>query len=1018
MLLWSPAGARPKVSGPKAPDQTHHTSTAGGGANTRGVQVGVHEPLSFYGHVHIADPMPVAEVPMWIWTSSSAICVLLLLLWVLHQRRFSVVAAQLRLMQRRCFSPPAALYMSLVYSFFPLSGAIAWLSLLEPRVGLLLSQLRSAWEVCCLHCFMLLMLHLMGGPETTLLLVQQQHLLPPSESNGKALDETKGVLIPTGVDWGGNRDRRELPTSLQTEQVDATPEGEIRDLGIRHERKTAVCCSLSQSISNSNSNSRGSSSSSNNNNNNNNSNNNSNNSSNNNDNSSNGFTGVHDSEHSATRLYRRGVSAPNVLDTAVALPTEAGGGIPAAKAVKGELELVMNGVRQGVCQNVACSCSDPAQPDSQDPAKATEAKTRGGFPGTSECIAEPATTSPESGVAAAYCVTGGIALGAPKNPHSPNCWCSVTTAAGQQKRIRWARVRRTKCFSSKCCQRYNKTVECSHCSGESRLSGSKCSNHRSNNLRNDKISGFTDSAEPQTYSIWRRCRERLHRQRLRLGAANNRRSSMPPFGPAVVASAKRSDEADRSPFEGDALLPLRNVAPAAAAAAPASPACAVDATGVTELQFQHQRQSHKSSERARTEGSDTIHVVEDREAVTAAVDAAAAADSASRRNIHPVVRSPSFASPTAAAGVRRQQQGHHKLQLQQQRNSALRLSVAEARALVSGAPVPGSTCSTTVTSHGSSPGALLALAQEDEQSGLSSRNIHRKATSLDMQVQSLPISTADAASQHEKKDNHRGATDRRIWFVPPLCCLAWNTEARHFSAWDLRMSYRCLLPFTVLKLLRVLLCYLLSTLMHMGNEREKAVAEARIPTGAPAAHEGGLSHHQVLQRLLQLCCFISLIVAMWGLAVVFVATRPLLKPFNIGWKFTCLKALVFFIQLLELGAEAVQPIARATVSDTDGDAAASAAAQRVYVFTFLELLGSAICAVMATWAYKPGDLIRAHQRLLLLQKKLPLGAVPVVEESGSCSTKYFHRRLISVPFTKLIAGARRCSCRCFRGATE
>lgn len=108
-----------------------------------------------------------------------------------------------------------------------------------------------------------------------------------------------------------------------------------------------------------------------------------------------------------------------------------------------------------------------------------------------------------------------------------------------------------------------------------------------------------------------------------------------------------------------------------------------------------------------------------------------------------------------------------------------------------------------------------------------------------------------------------------------------------FVQWDLRMSYRCLLPFTVLKLLRVLLCYLLSTLMHMGNEREKAVAEARIPTGAPAAHEGGLSHHQVLQRLLQLCCFISLIVAMWGLAVVFVATRPLLKPFNIGQNDTC-----------------------------------------------------------------------------------------------------------------------------------
>lgn len=95
------------------------------------------------------------------------------------------------------------------------------------------------------------------------------------------------------------------------------------------------------------------------------------------------------------------------------------------------------------------------------------------------------------------------------------------------------------------------------------------------------------------------------------------------------------------------------------------------------------------------------------------------------------------------------------------------------------------------------------------------------------------------------------------------------------------MSYRCLLPFTVLKLLRVLLCYLLSTLMHLGNEREKDAAAAGF-RDASVAGGGEASHQHVLQRLLQLCCFFSLVVAMWGLAVVFVATRPLLKPFNIG----------------------------------------------------------------------------------------------------------------------------------------
>ena len=137
--------------------------------------------------------------------------------------------------------------------------------------------------------------------------------------------------------------------------------------------------------------------------------------------------------------------------------------------------------------------------------------------------------------------------------------------------------------------------------------------------------------------------------------------------------------------------------------------------------------------------------------------------------------------------------------------------------------------------------------------------------------------------------------------------------------------------------------------------------------------------------------------------------------YNSGWKFTCLKALVFFIQLLELAAEALQPISRAAISATDDAAAATtAAAQIVYVFTFLELLGSAVCAVMATWEYKPGDLLRAHQRLLLLQKQLPVGAAPAIEENGSYSTNCEKWRHASMPFSKLVAVARRCSFRRFR----
>ncbi|CDJ31413.1 LOW QUALITY PROTEIN: uncharacterized protein EMH_0008960 [Eimeria mitis] len=311
MSHWSPGGSHPTESVSSVAAEPYRIPTVEGGDTTRGTQLGMQEPLSFYGNVHVSDPMPVAEVPMWIWSSSTVICVLLLLLWALHQRRFSLVAAQLRLIERRCFSPPAALYMSLVYSFFPLSGAIAWLSLLEPRVGLLLSQLRSAWEVCCLHCFMLLMLHLMGGPETTLLLIQQQHSLPPPENRDKAHGDTKQVFISTGVDWDEKANSKEFPSPLPPNQIDEQHKEDLCEIGMHYDRRLMDARRLRQQDSKSSSSTSSSNSNSNSN--------------------TNQLTSIPPSKFSATKFYRRGVSAPNLLFPVADLPTAVAASAAAAR---------------------------------------------------------------------------------------------------------------------------------------------------------------------------------------------------------------------------------------------------------------------------------------------------------------------------------------------------------------------------------------------------------------------------------------------------------------------------------------------------------------------------------------------------------------------------------------------------------------------------------------------------------------------------------------------------------------
>ncbi|CDJ50481.1 hypothetical protein, conserved [Eimeria brunetti] len=802
----------------------------------------------------------------------------------------------------------------------------------------------------------------MGGPETTLLLIQHQNCLLPSENSDRTIARSKKVSISTGIDWQSKPGRIELP-SLQPEQIDKQQKGGAREKATKFEPRLLVSRPLGQSLSDSSSS----------------------------DSYSNRLEhheGPHTRKLHATRFYRRGLSAPNLLFSEESLPAasaEPTVRLPTAQetapAVKKE-ELLSNGVRQWVCQTNEYCCRDCAALQAASTLEALQEASKASL-GTSEGGEEPAAASLAAVDAAAFGVTFSVIPRPPKRFQGPKCPCTAAGAAGLQRRTRWIRAKRASCFGSKSSQNSSKAVKSSRYRGEVRLSGSECSSHGCSRLKNSNSSSPIDSAETQrTLSIWRRCREKLHRQRLRLRDINNRRSSTPPVAPAEVAVAPPSEEADRSPFEGDALLPACHSI-ATAAAAPPPPAGAVTnaavVTNLSEFHLQRPRESEGSSGAAEPGRSEKCTSPVNRGAGAAVTVTATTA--ARNSSSYQVVTRPAASAPTTAVDVGQQKQEQHKHQQQgpfqqQQRQRVLQLGAAPAGSSGSGGAVPGSTCSTALASHGSSPAVLFA--GKDQREDVASQDIHRKETNVGLQTQARPTSAVNVAFSSERKDNKTGATDRRIWFVPPLCCLAWNTSARPFSAWDLRMSYHCLLPFTVLKLLRVLLCYLLSTVMHLGIERQRTPVPVGVPSDASVAVGCGASHQHLLQRLLQLCCFCSLVVAMWGLAVVFVATRPLLKPFNI-----------------------------------DGAPAAAAGAQRIYVFTFLELLGSAVCAVMATWAYKPGDLLRAHQRLLLLQKQLPLGAVPAIEGDGSCNVTCTKGRLTSEPFRKLMAAARGCSFRCF-----
>ncbi|CDJ42373.1 hypothetical protein, conserved [Eimeria tenella] len=834
----------------------------------------------------------------------------------------------------------------------------------------------------------------MGGPETTLLLLQQQHALPSPESVGKALEGTKGYANMESHQSKPIRDKEGSAPTQQQEQEEKqqTKEGIVKLEALPTiTKRFGHSCNSSSSRKN-NSSSSGSSEQGRNN-------------------------GQSTCELSAANEGSHSLAAPTLPPSAAAASTTAltTTVAPAPAVAALTLEQSAAALRNKLSSSsvaAGAQAEAAAEAATTQPLEATaaaEEPSREGPPAAGEAKAAASASASAADGAAAH-VMCRAAEGLVELPEAASGSCCVSAASSApRRRSRWRKARKASCFTStKCNLGCGQSIERCCCNRDDRSARDLCNSRRhDNNSSNDssKSSTYSCPSGPQAkLSIWHRCKDKLHRHRVRLGASTSRRSSITrSITTAAGAAAPPTRETERSPLEGDPLL-LPGAAPTIAAA---SPVCAAIAEGCNDPLAKDHRQQQQEKERQCTESADAKHrgVAGNSSGLAVSPFGAESAINSKRClvNASPV-------SATAACEAEQNQEAQQEQKQQQQSEPSQQQRQQQLPSITEGGPgaaIPGSTCSTTLTNQGSSPAVLLA--QRQRKTDIVSVEVQRLGPQL------LPPGTrsgTDGVALERMECHAAEESHRKVWFVPPLCCLAWNTKPRPFSAWDLRMSYRCLLPFTVLKLLRVLLCYLLPTLMHLGNERDRTPGEAgavsggAVDTAASALGENGQQH--LLQRLLQLCCFFSLVLAMWGLAVVFVATRPLLKPFNIGWKFTCLKALVLFIQLLELAAEAFQPKSRTAVPADDdaaaATAAATAAAQRVYVFTFLELLGSAVCAVMATWAYKPGDLLDAHRRLVLLQQQLPKDATVDIGGSNSCRNRKCSSNRSSGRFNLVIPG--------------
>ncbi|KFG61430.1 putative transmembrane protein [Toxoplasma gondii RUB] len=184
-------------------------------------------------------------------------------------------------------------------------------------------------------------------------------------------------------------------------------------------------------------------------------------------------------------------------------------------------------------------------------------------------------------------------------------------------------------------------------------------------------------------------------------------------------------------------------------------------------------------------------------------------------------------------------------------------------------------------------------------------------------------SHAKAREEAEEETLETPRVLRRIWCVPPLCCFAARSEKREFRAKDLRLSFLCLLPYTFLSCAVTVFSALIPSTLFLvrsadspcsASDEETACIFASTATLSGAGASAGERHsvstwttsktlEVAVQETLQQAAVCAVMLAMWGIGVVYFATRSFLRGFNLGLKFLCIKVLVVVIQVSEIVAK-------------------------------------------------------------------------------------------------------------------
>lgn len=611
---------------------------------------------------------------------------------------------------------------------------------------------------------MLLMLHLMGGPETTLLLLQQQHALPSPESIGKALEDTKGYDNMESHQSKPISDKEDSAPTLQQEQKEKQ---HIKEGIVKLEALPTIAKHFGHSCNSSSSRKNNSSS------------------------SSSGEQGrnkgqntcelnaANEGSHSlaATTLPPPAAAASTTALTTTVAPAPAVAALTLEQsAAAPRNKLSSSSVAAGAQAEAA---AEAATTKPLEATAATKEPSQEGRRAAEEAKSAASASAAAADGAAAH-VMGRIAEGQVELPEAASGSCCVSAASSApRRRSRWKKARKASCFTStKCNLGCGQPIERCCCNREDRSARDLCkSRNHDGNSSNDSSKSSTCSGPsgPQAkLSIWHRCKDKLHRHRARLGASTSHRSSTTRSIPtAAGAAAPPSRETERSPLEGDPLL-LPGAAPTIAAA---SPLCAAIAEGCSDPLPKGHRQQQQEKRQQCNESAEAKNRSVAGNSSGLAVSPFGAQSAINSKGC---LVNTSFVCVTAACEAEQNQEAQHEQKQQQQSEQSQQQRQQQLPSIAEGGPgaaIPGSTCSTTLTNQGSSPAVLLA--QKQRKTDIVSVEVQR----LDPQL--LPPGARSGADGvvlegmecHAAEENHR-----KVWFVPPLCCFAWNTKPRPFSA--------------------------------------------------------------------------------------------------------------------------------------------------------------------------------------------------------------------------------------------